>query len=793
MLEEPKIFGPKTEGDMEFNHYFVFGIFCFGIFLFVSSGPLFSKTPDYKIPDCPVEKRVKDLLSRMTIEEKVAQTRFFKSALTGAEDEKDFFSDENKKLLVNGIGTLRYNNKYPPREFAGFCNKAQEYLLKKTRLGIPALFSGEALHGYMAPEATVFLQAIALAGAWDAELIESVYQAAALEMRCSGVVQAYAPVLGLARDPRWGRTEETFGEDPYLVSQMGKAAIFGLQGKNERIDKQHVVATAKHFAVHSQPQDGSNCAPGNYSVRVIRENFFYPFKVAIREAGALSVMAAYNEIDGVPAHADHRLLTGVLRNEWGFTGYVTADADAVYRLHLLHKVAENEKQAAALAIQAGVDLELPIDRQCFPYLTDLVKNKVVAESVLDSACARVLRTKFLLGLFDDPYVDIEKSARVTNSPSHKDLAQRAAEKAIILLKNDNNTLPYESSLIKNFAVIGPNAKDVHFGGYSIEPRQGTSVLGGIQKYAGEKFNVRYAEGCKITTEMASWANDGNAVLNDPANDEKLIRKAVETARKCDAVLLVLGGNESTCREAWAESHLGDRADLELPGRQNDLVKAVLATGKPVTVLLINGRPLTINYIAEHVPAILEGWYLGQETGDAVANVIFGQTNPGGKLPITFPRSVGQLPVYYNHKPSAHDRSYLFTPKTPLYPFGHGLSYSRIEYKDLAVNPAVIKPDGKADVTVSLTNTSKIEGDEVVQLYIRDRFSSVTRPVKELKDFKRIRLQPGETKKVQFTIIPDKLAFYDIHMQSIVEPGDFDIMVGTSSVEYLTAELKVSKD
>src|SRR6185503_4613439 len=662
-----------------------------------------------------------------------------------------------------------------------------KWLIENTRLGIPAVFHDEILHGHMARGSTSFPQPIALASTWDPDFIEKIFTAAALETRARGSQQVLGPNLDVAREPRWGRTEETYGEDPYLVSRMAVAIVKALQGQGPTVDGDHVIATAKHFAAHGQPEGGTNIAPANYSERVLREFFMPSFKAAVTEGGIMSVMASYNEIDGVPSHANSWLLEKVLREEWGFKGYVVSDYYAIPQLQDLHHVADGKEEAARPALEAGVDIELP-DPDCFPLLVKLVREGKVSEVSVDKAVARNLRAKFLLGLFENPYVDPDRAVRVTNSVEHRELAAEAARRSIVLLKNENNLLPLDRSRFRSIAVIGPNAARVHLGGYSDDPGRGVSVLQGVTEKAGNQIKVSYAEGCKITQEGGDWFAD-SAHLSNPLDDEKLIAQAVEVARSADVALLVLGGNEDTNKEAWAENHLGDRDSLDLIGRQNDLVRAVLETGKPTIVMLINSGPLSINYIAEKVPAILEGFYLGQETGVGVADVLFGDSNPAGKLAVTFPRSVGQLPAYYNRKPTAR-RGYLFTSKEPLFPFGYGLSYTTFEYANLKISPARIAPGEQARVTVTVSNTGKRAGDEIVQLYIRDLVSSVTRPVMELKDFRRVSLAPGESKTVEFIITPDKLSFLNLNMQSVVEPGWFDIMVGTSSVKYQTAKLEV---
>jgi beta-glucosidase len=568
---------------------------------------------------------------------------------------------------------------------------------------------------------------------------------------------------------------------------MAVAIVKALQGNGPTVDGDHVIATAKHFAAHGQPEGGTNIAPANYSERVLREFFLPSFKAAVKEAGIMSVMASYNEIDGVPSHANSWLLEKILRQEWGFKGHVVSDYYGIPQLQDLHHVANGKEEAARLALEAGVDIELP-DPDCFPLLLKLVREGKVSEVLVDKAATRNLRAKFLLGLFENPYVDPDRTVSVTNSLEHRELAAEAARRSIVLLKNENNLLPLDRSRLRSIAVIGPNAARVHLGGYSDDPGRGVSVLQGITEKAGNQIKVTYAEGCKITQEGGDWFAD-SAQLSNPLNDEKLIAQAVEVARSADVALLVLGGNEDTNKEAWAENHLGDRDSLDLVGRQNELVRAVLETGKPTIVMLINSGPLSINYIAEKVPAILEGFYLGQETGVGVADVLFGDFNPAGKLAVSFPRSVGQLPAYYNRKPTAR-RGYLFTSKEPLFPFGYGLSYTTFDYTNLKLSPAQIRPQDQTKVTVTVSNTGKRAGDEIVQLYIRDLVSSVTRPVMELKDFRRVSLAPGESKTVEFIITPDKLSFLNINMQSVVEPGWFDIMVGTSSLKYQTAKLEV---
>jgi beta-glucosidase len=752
-------------------------------------------TPDYKSAQLPVEQRVADLLDRMTLEEKVAQLVCIWQERPQAKPQTDFSTDrgelspEKAQLVMkNGIGQIaRQRERKDPREAALFANSVQKWLKENTRLGIPAMFHDEILHGLMAPKGTSFPTPISLASSWDTDLISRVFTAAALETRARGSHIVLGPNLDLLREPRWGRSEETYGEDPYLVSRMGVAAIKAIQGKGPTVDNEHVMATAKHFAAHGQPEGGTNIAPANFSERVLRESFLPSFEAAVKEAGVMSVMPSYNEIDGVPSHKNKWLLEQLLRQEWGFDGLVASDYYAIPQMMDLHHVAADKAEAARLALEAGVDIELP-DPDCFKLLTQLVKEGKVSEATLNKAVARNLKAKFLLGLFENPFVDPDRAARVTNSTAHRELAAEAARRSIVLLKNANNLLPLDRTRIKSIAVIGPNADRAHLGGYSDDPGGGISILQGVTDKVGSGVKVTYSEGCKITQEGGNWWADSSR-LSNPTDDSKLIAQAVKVAQNADVALLVLGGNEDTNKEGWADNHLGDRDNLDLVGRQDDLVAAVLATGKPTIVVLINSGPLSINYIAQNVPAILEGFYLGQETGTAVADVLFGDYNPAGKLPVSFPRTVGQLPVYYNHKPTAK-RGYLYASKEPLFPFGYGLSYTTFDYSNLKISRNQMGTSDQAEVSVTVRNSGSRAGYEIVQLYIRDVVSSITRPVMELKDFKRVSLAPGESKTISFNVTPDKLWFYDSEMKRIVEPGWFDIMVGPSSVKYQTVKLEV---
>jgi beta-glucosidase len=514
---------------------------------------------------------------------------------------------------------------------------------------------------------------------------------------------------------------------------------------------------------------------------VLRETFLSTFKAAFDKGGAISVMASYNEIDGVPSHASRWLLRDVLRKEWGFKGFVVSDYYAIWELGDRpdthgHFIAKDRKESCLLAIKAGVNIELP-EPDCYLHIQDLVREGKLKESELDDLVAPMLHWKFELGLFDDPYVDPDKADKIVGCDANRKLAYQAACETITLLKNEKNLLPLNVKKLKTVAVIGPNANHSLLGGYSGIPKHNTTVLDGIKAKLGGKVKVVYSAGCKIT-KGGSWTID-EVVPSNPAEDRKMIKDAVKTAKKADVIVLAIGGNEQTSREAWGLNHMGDRTSLDLVGRQDELVRAMVETGKPVVVLLFHGRPNSINYVAENVSAIIEGWYLGQEAGHAVADVLFGDVNPGGRLPITIPRSVGHLPAYYNHKPSAR-RGYLFDDVSPLFHFGFGLSYTKFTIENVRLAKKKIKLDGSTRVSADVTNTGKRAGSEIVQMYIRDRISSVTRPVKELKGFQKVFLKPGETKTVSIDITPESLAFWDINMKYVVEPGEFEIMVGNSS-------------
>lgn len=743
----------------------------------------------YRDSSASVAQRTADLLSRMSLEEKAAQMfcvwNLKKEKLLDDEGRFDIKKATESFGHGHGLGQVGrpgdFGGGIGPSQMAELTNQIQRFFIENSRLGIPVFFHDECLHGHVGLGGTSFSQPIGLAATFNPDLVRKLYAMTAHEARSRGVHQALTPVVDVARDPRWGRVEETFGEDPYLVSQMGVAAVQGFQGDRSFKDKKHVVATLKHFAAHGQPESGNNCAPANVSERILRDVFLSPFRAAIRDAGAMSVMASYNEIDGVPSHANRWLLRDVLRAEWRFQGTVVSDYYAIRELHERpelygHHLAHDGKEAAALAVRAGVNIELP-EPDCYSHLIELVQSGVLRESELDELVAPLLAQKFQLGLFDDPYVEPAVAARIVGCDEHRELALAAARQTITLLKNDGGLAPLNPDKIKTLAVIGPNADRELLGGYSGRPKLTSSVLSGIRERVSSRVEVVYHEGCKITKGGSWWQDE--VVPSDPEEDARTIAQAAELAKQADAIVLAIGGNEQTSREAWMGNHLGDRASLDLVGQQNALVDALVATGKQIFAVLFNGRPLAISHLAKKVPVIYECWYLGQETGVAVAEALFGDINPGGKLPITIPRSVGHVPAFYNYKPSAR-RGYLFDDVSPLFPFGFGLSYSEFEIGAPRLEKGTVRRDESTAVHVDITNRSNRVGEETVQLYVRDLVSSVTRPVKELKGFQRVTLQPSETKTVSLPITPDRLAFWNIDMQFVVEPGEFMIMVGTDS-------------
>ncbi|WP_201026659.1 MULTISPECIES: glycoside hydrolase family 3 N-terminal domain-containing protein [Sphingobium] len=757
-----------------------------------------AKAP-YKDASLPIETRVDDLLARMTLEEKVAQiTTVWEGKVAIFDDKLQLDPAKLRSKFPNGLGHFarpsdakgavspRVAPGRDARQTIALVNALQRWATTETRLGIPILFHEEGLHGYAAVGATSFPQSIAMASSFDPDMVRDVNKVIAREVRSRGVSLVLSPVVDIARDPRWGRIEETYGEDPYLVGEMGVAAVEGLQGKGRSrlLRPDHVFATLKHLTGHGQPESGTNVGPAPISERELRENFFPPFEQVVKRTGIEAVMASYNEIDGVPSHASRWLLHDVLRGEWGFRGAVVSDYSAIDQLKSIHHITDDLEGAAKRALDAGVDADLP-DGLSYAALTKAVREGRVNEAQVDQAVRRMLELKFRAGLFEHPYADAAQSVAITNNAEARALALKAAQRSITLLKNDG-MLPLKAE--GTIGVFGPSAAVARLGGYYGQPPHTVSILDGIKAKVGNRATIVFAQGVKITENDDWWAD--SVTKSDPAENRKLIAQAVEAAKGVDRIVLTLGDTEQSSREGWADNHLGDRPSLDLVGEQQELFDALKALGKPMTVVLINGRPASTVKISEQADALVEGWYLGEQGGNAMADVLFGDVNPGGKLPVTIARSVGQLPMFYNYKPSAR-RGYLFDTTAPLYPFGYGLSYTSFELSPPRLSAAQVGPGGTVTVSVDVRNTGARLGDETVQLYIRDKVSSVTRPVKELKGFERVTLKPGESRTVQFAVGPQSLQMWNDRMERVVEPGEFEIMTGNSSVDLKSTTLRVT--
>jgi len=693
-----------------------------------------NRKPLYLNPSQPIDKRVEDLLKRMTIEEKIGQMCQYSG-----------FSEEGKVgSFLNVIGAKE-------------TNRVQRIALEHSRLGIPLIFGLDVIHGF----STIFPIPLALASSWDPEMVEKATSVAATEARSEGIHWTFAPMVDIARDPRWGRIAEGAGEDTFLGSAISRAAVLGFQGK-ALTDANAVVACPKHYVAYGGAEGGRDYNTVDISERTLREVYLPSFKAAIVDAGAGTVMSAFNDLNGIPASSNRHTLTDILREEWGFKGFVVSDWNSVGEL-INHGIAGNPAEASKEAVTAGVDMDMCSDVYRRG-LGQLAKGRRLPEKAIDEAVRRILRIKFKLGLFERPYVDPELAGKTIKSKGHIETALEAARRSIVLLRNEHNLLPLSKD-IGSIAVIGPLGDDhaAPLGSWTCQgkPEDVVTVLDGIKAKASTQAKVLYAKGCDIDGTSTEGFDD-----------------AVRTARESEVAFVVVGESGEMSGEA------ASRAYLNLPGVQEELVKAICETGVPVIEVLMNGRPLAISWSAEHIPAILETWFLGIQAGNAIADVIFGDYNPAGKLPVTFPRTVGQVPIYYNHKktgrpPSAEKWSskYIDAPFTPLFPFGHGLSYTKFGYSDLKIEQ---KSSIGVKITLQVENIGDREGDEVVQLYLHDAVASVTRPVKELKGFKRIALKPGEKRTVDFTLTSEQLSFLDRDLKRVVEPGIFEVMVGKSS-------------
>ncbi|CAH1200564.1 Beta-xylosidase [Paenibacillus plantiphilus] len=756
-----------------------------------------------------IEERAAQLLEQMTIEEKIGQLRqpFGWKMYTKDNSGGVIVTESFKQEMASGgigslYGTLRADpwtevtleTGLSPKEGAIAVNELQRYAIENSRLGIPILFGEECSHGHMAIGATVFPVPLSIGSTWNPELFRTICQAIALETRAQGGAATYSPVLDVVRDPRWGRTEECFSEDPFLIGEMGVAAVEGLQG--ERLDgADSVIATLKHFAGYGSSEGGRNAGPVHMGLRELHDIELYPFKKAV-DAGAASVMTAYNEIDGVPCTSSDYLLRELLREQWGFDGFVITDCGAVDMLASGHDVAEDGEEAVALALHAGVDMEMS-GLMFGKHLAAALERGDVSMAAIDEAVKRILRVKFQLGLFDNPYVDPDRAEAVIGRQEHIELARQAAREGIVLLKNEGGVLPLGKGTGK-IAVIGPNADNSYnqLGDYtSPQPRGNVvTVLDGIRGLlGGDESRILYAPGCRVI---------------DPSREG--FEQALLCAAEADVVIMAMGGSSArdfgegtidlrtgasvVSGDARSDMECGegiDRTGLGLAGVQLELIQEVHKLGKPLVIVYINGRPIAEPWVDEHADAILEAWYPGQEGGGAIAEIIFGDVNPSGRLPVSVPKHVGQLPIYYNGK-RTRGRRYLEMDTKPRYPFGFGLSYTEFTYSDLRVSPEEITADGEAVVQVRVTNTGAVRGAEVAQLYVTDVACSVARPAKELKGFRKVKLNPGDSTVVSFKISKEQLMFMNQNYVQTVEAGAFIIGVGGNSEELLSAKLYVKE-
>lgn len=735
---------------------FLATIFVLILFFAFTSSPQSQQRKD-------VEKEISALLARMTLEERLGQLQQLDGEANGN------FRPEHRDLVRRGLLGSTLNVRGALRT-----NELQRIAIENSRLKIPVLFGFDVIHGYR----TIFPVPLGEASSWDPAAVERSASIAAAEARAAGVHWTFAPMVDIARDARWGRIVEGSGEDPYLGSVMAAARVRGFQGRDYSAPDK-VLACAKHWVAYGAAEAGRDYSTTDMSERTLRQIYFPPFKAAV-DQGVGTFMSAFNDLNGVPTSANSFILTKVLRGEWKFDGLVVSDYTAVQEL-MQHGVAANEKEAARLALNAGVDMEM-VSRLYNQHGAELLRTGQLSQATLDEAVRRILRIKFRLGLFEHPYADESRERSVISSPANVLAAREVASRSIVLLKNEPEVLPINKD-VKSIAVIGPladNQLDL-LGSWSGDgnPNAAVTLLAGIKAKLSSATRINYARGCEI-----------EGVSTDGFNE------AVRAARESEIVIVAVGESAAMSGEA------SSRSSLDLPGRQLDLVKALHATGKPLVLVLMNGRPLTINWITENAPAILETWFAGSQAGNAIADVLFGEVNPGGKLPVTFPRAVGQEPLYYNHMntgrpPDAKNKytsKYLDVAWTPLFPFGYGLSYTKFRLSDLRISASRIEPNGRLIVSVQIENIGSRIGDEVVQLYLRDVAASVTRPVKELKGFQRVTLQPGQKRHLEFTLTPEHLGFYNQDMRFVVEPGEFKMMVGTSSADphELTANFEVQR-
>ncbi len=727
----------------------------------------------YQDKSLTIDERVDDLLPRMSLEEKVAQMRIFHANIGVESDEKGRLklSDRVVEKLKLGIAGIKNPGEHiSPLAAAKLNNELQKYVIKSNRWGIPALFVTESYNGVDADGCTKFGRPITSAASFNPELVNRIWDVVGREARLRGMHMCHSPEADIVRDPRFGRMSEAFGEDTYLTTQMVINAIKGVQGNYEGLGAgTHIGAVAKHFAGYGQVLGGSNFAAVEISPRTLVDEIYPPFEAAVKEARTLGIMASHGDLNGVASHGNPKLLTGVLRDQWGFDGYVVSDSNDIARLYYFMKVAETPEAAALMGLVAGIDIDLYAE-DSYAYLPEIVKKDPSVEKMIDRSVRRVLRTKMILGLFDNPFVDIEKVEKEVRNPNSLALAQEADLESIILLKNKGNTLPIQRTN-KKIALLGPLLNE------------GTKAA--FESVAGADISFVADKGFELT--------DGNkGVPNLLTTDQQTLQRLTDIAQEADITVLFLGGDEFTSKEAFFNGALGDRATIEPVGAQDELVRRIKEHGKPLIVVLKHRRTLAINTIAEHAGAILDGWDLSEFGDSSLAKIIFGEISPSGKSPVTIPRSIGQLPFHYSMKGINNKKGYLFLKDGPLFPFGHGLSYGKFEYSGLQLSNSTITPSSEIKVSVQVTNTGKMKAKEVVQMYIKDEIGSVTRPDKELKGFEKIELEPGQSKSVTFAINPEMLKFTGPTMEKILEAGDYTVMIGTSSKKGVSAQFRLEK-
>ena len=738
----------------------------------------------YEDPALEVEARITDLIGRMTMDEKTAQMvtlygypRVLKDELPTPEWKTNFWKDGIGNIDEHANGNEgvtkplpRPKNDLPWSQHVRMKNEVQKFFIEETRLGIPADFTNEGIRGLMHSKATSFPAQIGVASTWDKDLVLEIGRVTGREARALGYSGVYSPILDLPRDPRWGRIVECYSEDPFLTAELGVRQVQGIQ-------ENHVAATLKHFAVYSVPKggrDGEARTDPQVSWREVQTMFLHPFRRAVRDAGAMGVMSSYNDYDGVPITGNKLFLTDILRHEWGFKGYVVSDSKAVEFIHEKHRVATDYADGIRQAVEAGLNVRTDFTRPevYAEPLRQLVREGKLSEATINSRVRDILRVKFWQGWFDQPYRDPEAVDKVVRTPQHLALAERAARESIVLLKNEVGTLPLPKSL-KRIAVIGPMADNAEAwkSRYAPQRLDFVTVLAGLKQKLGAQTEIVFEKGVDVVDESFPESD----VLKSPPSEKVRagITAAVQAVQSAEVAILVLGESDAICRES------ASRISLNLPGYQEELLEAVHATGKPVVLVLSSGRPLSINWAAKHVPAILTMWFPGEPAGDAMADVLFGDFNPAGRLPVTFPKSVGQIQLNFPAKPGSQSRD-PGQVEGPLFPFGHGLSYTKFAYTNLVITPAVQGPGGKIEVACDVTNIGNREGEEVVQLYLRDDFSSVTTYEKVLRGFERVRLNPSETKTIRFALTPEHLELFDRSGNWVVEPGTFSVFIGASS-------------